>query len=248
LRAIYVLWLREMKRFTRSKSRVISSLIMPLLFLSFLGSGFQGVSVPGAGGEYINFLSPGILGMLILFSSTFAGITVMIDREYGFLKEVMVAPVSRASIALGRIAGGTTTTLIQTLMVLALSSILGFNFNIFGIPLTMLAIFLSSSVFISIGLIIASIMDQQEGFQLIVNFFIFPLFFLSGALTPITNFPEPIQILSYLSPLTYGIDVMRFALTGYSLMPVLISLPILLVSAITFVLASAYIFDKTEVK
>jgi ABC-2 type transport system permease protein len=246
--AIYVLWLREMKRFWRSKSRVLSSLVMPLLFLAFLGTGFKGASIPGAGQNYVDFLSPGILGMLVLFSSTFAGVTVIMDKEFGFLKEVMVAPVSRTSIALGRIAGGTTTTIIQTFIVLVLSSFLGFQFNLLGIPMTILAIFLSSAVFISIGLIFASLMEQVEGFNIIVNFFIFPMFFISGAITPITSFPEPLRFISYLSPLTYGIDLMRAALTGNSLLPVFISLPIISVFAVVFVLMSAYIFDKTEVK
>ncbi len=246
MRAIYILWLREMKRFWRSKSRILSSLIMPLMFLGFLGTGFKGISV--GGGEYINFLSPGILGMLVLFSSTFAGITVLLDKEFGFLKEVMVAPVSRVSIALGRIAGGTTTTLIQTAIVLILSSFMGFSFNIYGIPLAFFSMILCSMVFISIGLIFASIIEQFEGFNVIVNFFIFPLFFLSGAVTPIENFPVFVQVLSYLSPLTYGIDIMRYSLTGYSLLPLYISFPVLLFFSIFFVLLAAKMFERSEVK
>ena len=127
--AIYVLWVREMKRFWRAKSRIVGALAMPLFFLAFLGLGFRRMSIPGVDGEvgYIRFLVPGIIGMSILFSSTFGGLSVLWDREFGFLKEIMVAPVSRVSIVLGRIAGGATTALIQAILILGISFIMGFK-------------------------------------------------------------------------------------------------------------------------
>src|SRR5512139_4064999 len=127
--AVYVMWLREMKRYTRAKSRVLGSLIMPIFFLAFLGLGFRRMPVPGLEGglSYLHFLVPGIVGMTLLFSSTMQGLSVLWDREFGFLKEIMVAPVSRVSMALGRIAGGVTTSLLQALLILAASILLGFR-------------------------------------------------------------------------------------------------------------------------
>ena len=129
--AIQVLWMREMKRFLRAKSRIVGALAMPLFFLAFLGMGFRRISVPGMTEQvdYIRFLVPGILGMSLLFSSTFGGLSVLWDREFGFLKEIMVAPVTRVSIVLGRIAGGVTTALIQGLLILGIATLIGFRMN-----------------------------------------------------------------------------------------------------------------------
>ena len=138
--AIYVLWLREMKRFVRAKSRIIGALAFPLFFLGFLGLGFRRMAIPGLSGDvnYISFLVPGILGMSLLFSSTFGGLSVLWDREFGFLKEIMVAPVSRVSIVLGRIAGGITTAMIQGLLILAISFLIGFRLaSVFVLPMAL---------------------------------------------------------------------------------------------------------------
>ena len=158
---VYVLWLREMKRFLRAKSRVIGSLAMPLFFLAFLGMGFNRMAVPGLSGNvnYIQFLVPGILGMSLLFSSTFGGLSVLWDREFGFLKEIMVAPVNRVSIVLGRIAGGMTTALIQGLMILGISVILGFKVRSFpALALALAAMLMITITFLGLGLIFASVM------------------------------------------------------------------------------------------
>jgi len=140
IRAIYILWLREMIKFSRSKERIIGSIAMPLMFLAFLGMGFSRASVPGISKNitYINFLVPGIIGMNMLFSSMFGGLSVLWNREFGFLKEIMVAPVSRVSIALGRIAGGATTGLIQGIMLFIISFVFGFSPLIFPIHLFIL--------------------------------------------------------------------------------------------------------------
>jgi len=246
---IYVLWLREMKRFGRAKSRVIGSLAMPLFFLAFMGMGFNRMAVPGLGRDvnYIQFLVPGILGMSLLFSSTFGGLSVLWDREFGFLKEIMVAPVHRVSIVLGRIAGGMTTALIQGLMILGISIVLGFRVrSLTSLALALAAMLLIASSFLGLGLIFASLMKDIQGFSLIMNFVIFPLFFLSGALYPLENMPKVIRLLSLADPLTYGIDGLRGFLLGQSTRPPAVDIAIMAGISVFMVLAAAYAFEKSK--
>jgi ABC-2 type transport system permease protein len=246
---VYVLWLREMKRFLRAKSRVIGSLAMPLFFLAFLGMGFNRMAVPGLSGNvnYIQFLVPGILGMSLLFSSTFGGLSVLWDREFGFLKEIMVAPVNRVSIVLGRIAGGMTTALIQGLMILGISVILGFKVrSLPALALALAAMLLITITFLGLGLIFASVMKDMQGFSIVMNFVIFPIFFLSGALYPMENLPKAIRVLSYADPLTYGIDGLRGVLLGVSSRPPAVDIVIMASFSIAMVLVAAYAFEKSE--
>jgi len=247
--AVYVLWLREMKRYSRAKSRIVGSLIQPVFFLAFLGLGFSRMAVPGMGTgvSYIRFLVPGILGMSILFSSSMQGLSVLWDREFGFLKEIMVAPVSRLSIVLGRIAGGTTTTLIQTFLVLIPAVALGFKIaSAPGFVLALLFMVLIAFAFIGLGLIFASRMKDMQGFGLIVNFVIFPLFFLSGALYPLKNLPPVVRALSLADPLTYGIDGLRGCLIGAAERPILLDLAALAGFAVLMLVLGAYFFEKSE--
>jgi ABC-2 type transport system permease protein len=247
--AVYVLWLREMKRYVRAKSRIIGSLAMPLFFLAFLGLGFNRMAVPGVarGVNYIRFLVPGIIGMSMLFTSTFAGLSVLWDREFGFLKEIMVAPVSRVSIVLGRIAGGTTTAMIQALLLLGISLLVGFRISgIISFVLGILFMLLIATTFIGLGLIFASKMKDMQGFSIVMNFIIFPLFFLSGALYPIQNLPGWVRVLSYIDPLTYGVDGLRGTLIGASAAPPLVNLLILIGFSVVMVLLGAYFFEKSE--
>jgi ABC-2 type transport system permease protein len=247
--AVYVLWLREMKRYVRAKSRIIGSLIQPLFFLAFLGLGFNRMAVPGmqSGVNYIKFLVPGIIGMTLLFSSSMQGLSVLWDREFGFLKEIMVAPVGRVSIVLGRIAGGTTTTMIQGLLVLVISMIVGFRVR--SVPYFLLALVfmvLIAFTFIGLGLIFASKMKDMQGFGLIVNFIIFPLFFLSGALYPLNNLPVFVRVLSYIDPLTYGIDGLRGSMINVASHPVLLNLALMAAFSLVMLFLGAYFFEKSE--
>lgn len=247
--AIYVLWLREMKRFMRAKSRIVGALAMPLFFLAFLGLGFRRMTIPGLTGEvdYINFLVPGILGMSILFSSTFAGLSVLWDREFGFLKEIMVAPVSRVSIVLGRIAGGATTTLIQAVFILGISFLMGFKItSVASVFLALVFMVLIAVTFISLGLIFASKMRDIQGFSIVMNFVIFPLFFLSGALYPLENLPAWLRYLSRLDPLTYGVDGLRAALIGVSSLPVVSNFIVMSIFSAIMIVLGAYFFEKSE--
>jgi len=190
---------------------------------------------------------PGILGMTLLFSSSMQGLSVLWDREFGFLKEIMVAPVGRVSIVLGRIAGGTTTTLIQGVLVLLLSLMLGFKIaHATSLLLTFVFMVLIAFTFIGLGLIFASKMKDMQGFGIIINFIIFPLFFLSGALYPLKNLPWFIRALSYADPLTYGIDGMRGVLIGVNALPVVVDLLILAGFSLVMLFLGAWFFEKSE--
>lgn len=247
--AVYVLWLREMKRFLRAKSRIVGALAMPLLFLAFLGLGFRKIPIPGLSGDmnYIRFLVPGILGMSLLFSSTFAGLSVLWDREFGFLKEIMVAPVNRISIVLGRMAGGMTTALVQAVLILGISLIMGFKItSILSLLLALVFMALIAATFIGLGLIFASKMKDMQGFSIVMNFVIFPIFFLSGALYPLENFPSWLRYLSHIDPLTYGVDGLRKALIGISSFSIVFNFIILAVFSLTMIFLGAYFFEKSE--
>jgi ABC-2 type transport system permease protein len=247
--AVYVLWVREMKRFWRAKSRIVGALAMPLFFLAFLGLGFRKMAIPGVDGEvgYIRFLVPGIIGMSILFSSTFGGLSVLWDREFGFLKEIMVAPVSRVSIVLGRIAGGATTALIQAILILGISYIMGFRIiNFSSIFLAIAFMILIAITFLGLGLIFASKMRDMQGFSIVMNFVIFPLFFLSGALYPLENFPVWLRYISKIDPLTYGVDGLRAALIGVSSFSIFSNFIFMVIFSLVMIFLGAYFFEKSE--
>lgn len=175
----------------------------------FLGFGLSGAAIPGVPEdvEYLQYLVPGIVGFMMLFGASLAGLAILSDQDVGFLKEILVAPVSRTSIVLGRTAGGSTTAIVQATLVLPLSIPLGFRpNNLLSLPLTAALLVLIAITFVGFGIVLASQFPDSEGFSLIVQFMVFPLFFLSGALYPLEGLPEPVQYLALLNPLTYGVD------------------------------------------
>ena len=241
--AIYVLWLREMKRFLRAKSRIFGTVAMPLFFLAFLAMGIRRIAEV----DSFLFLVPGILGMNLLFSSTFGGLSVLWDREFGFLKEIMVAPVSRISIVMGRIAGGVTTALIQGLFILGISSLFGFPIKSFlSLGMAIVFMILISVAFLGLGLIFASKMKDMQGFSMVMNFVIFPLFFLSGAIFPVENFPPWLRYIAHLDPLTYGVDGLRGVLAGISSYSILFDFVMMVGLAMVMIFLGAYFFEKSE--
>ncbi len=249
IQAVYIIWLREMKRFIRSKSRIIGSLLMPVFFLAFLGFGFNQARLPGIPEwlSYIDYLTPGIIGMTILFTSVFSGVSLIWDREFGFLKEIMVSPVRRVWLVLGRIVGGMTTTLIQAVMIAFLSILVGFTFPpLAGFLLSLGFMVLLSISFIGLGLVFASKFMDIHGFGLIMNLVMFPVFFLSGALYPIENLPAPLQAFAYLNPFSYGVDGLRGCMTGWFSFNPLQDLVVILIFSIFTVFLGAYLFEKTE--
>lgn len=207
---IYILWLRQLKRYIRSRSRIVGSLGQPALFLVALGFGFGPIFQKAGGGNYIDFLAPGVIAQGILFTAIFSGIELIWDRQFGFLKETLVAPVSRLEIMIGRTLGGATIATIQGIIVFVLTLLVGFRpHNLTGLPLALLFMFLTALLFTALGTAIASMLEDFQGFQLIMNFLVMPLFFLSGALFPISGAPGFLQTISKLNPFAYGVDGIR---------------------------------------
>ena len=240
---IYTLWLRELKRFGRNKSRLIGSLSMPILFLFVLGSGFGGFFRYRSGVTYMEFIGPGIVGMTLLFSSMFGGLNVLWDKQFGFLKEILVAPVSRIGIMAGMTAGTVTTSLIKASLILVALLVGGLvRTDILSILFAIVFMFLISASFVAVGIAFASRMTDPHGFQLIMNFLIMPVFFLSGALFPLENLPSWLLALTYLNPLTYGVDGLRFALGGPYQYDPLMNLVVLIGFLIGATIAGAALF------
>jgi ABC-2 type transport system permease protein len=247
MKAVYILWLRQLKRYFRSKSRIIGSLGQPILFLVALGFGFGPIYAKAGGGNYIQFLAPGIIAMSTLFTATFMGIELIWDKEFGFLKETLVAPVSRMKIMIGRTLGGATVAVLQGLIVLVISLPIGFRPNWMALPLAILFLILIAVIFTAFGTAIAAKMEDMHGFQLIVNFLLMPLFFLSGAIFPINGVPNAIKIIVMINPLTHGVDGLRAALTGTVGMGIAVDLAILTGVTILFVAIGSYLFSKVEI-
>jgi ABC-2 type transport system permease protein len=243
LRKIGALWYREVLRFWREKSRIISSLILPLLWLLVFGGGMRGVQLPGVG-NYQMFMFPGILGMTLLFTSVWSGISVIWDREFGFLKEIMVAPVSRSSIVIGKALGSGTSAFIQGFIMLPLSYLVGVNLSPLAF-LTLIPVMIIIAVgLVCVGLFIASLINSMEGFNFIMSLVIMPMFFVSGALFPLTAAPEWLKILSYFNPLTYGVDTLRWAMLSGTdtILPVYAEILILVGFAVAMIAACSYTF------
>lgn len=218
IEVIYILCLRQLKHYWRSKSRLIGSLGQPLLFLVAFGYGFGPMfSRTYGGANYIDYLAPGIIAMSILFTAVFSGLEVIWDKKFGFLKETMVAPISRTEIMIGKTLGGAAIAMIQGLIVLCLTFVLGFRIHsLESLGLGLLFMLLIAIFFSGLGLTIASKMNDLHGFQLVMNFLIMPIFFLSGALFPLQNLPRAVYFISLIDPLTYGVDGLRGAITGMS--------------------------------
>jgi len=250
--AIYVLWLRELKAFIRARSRIVGNIVQPLFFMAILGVGFKssmrftGVEMQGI--DYLQFLVPGLIGMTILFSSMFAGLSILWDRQFGFLREIMVAPVSRLSLVLGRVAGGMTTTILQALSILLIAYLFGFRIKgIMELLLSIIFMILIGTGFVGMGVAFASKMEDMHGFQIVMNFIIMPIFFLSGALFPLKGLPPWLGFLTYIDPLTYGVDALRGIMLNISYFPLAIDFVILAIFCVTMLFTGAVFFSQCEV-
>lgn len=245
---IYILWLRQLKRYVRSKSRIIGSLGQPLFFLLALGYGFGGVFQKAGQGNYFNFLSPGVIGMAIIFTAIFTGIEIIWDRQFGFLKEIMVAPMPRFQIMLGRTLGGATVATVQGLIVLILAFVFGFRIgNAAAILAVIPVMFLVALLFTALGTMVASLMQDMQGFQLIMNFLVMPLFLLSGSLFPLDNVPLALSIVSKFDPLSYGIDAFRAILIGSSHFSLGMDVLVLSLFTAVFIALGSYFFRRIQV-
>jgi ABC-2 type transport system permease protein len=209
LNVIYVLVMREFKKFARAKTRLLSSVARPLIWLFFIGAGMSRIVAPSEGVTYTQYIFPGILGMTILFSSIFSSISIIWDKEFGFMREILVAPVSRTSIVIGKAMSGTAVSTLQAVIILCLFPLLGLKLalaNVVGVILICMLVSFCVSAF---GIVLATFYDSYESFTVIMNFIIMPMFFLSGALYPVKHLPSVLRAASKLNPLTYGVDALK---------------------------------------
>jgi ABC-2 type transport system permease protein len=254
--AVYVVFLRELKRYWRAKARVISSVAQSIFFLVIFGLGLGGF-VGGFGGiEYLSYMAPGVIGMGLLFGSVFSGVSVIFDRQFGFMKEMLVAPVSRTSIIIGKILGGATTATIQGIILMTVAGIMG----AFTPSLAFLAgavagigtMLLITSGFVGLGVAIGSCLNDFHAFQLLSTFVMWPLFMLSGVFFPIDVAPLPLQVAMLCDPMFYGVELLRWCLLGSGtemLGPVgwLISLAVVTIFDILMVSLGTFLFSRAQI-
>lgn len=245
--AIYILWLREIKRYFRSRARIVGALGQPLLFLLALGFGLGPVFQRAGQGNYFQFLAPGVMAQGILFTSIFGGIQIIWDKQFGFLKETLVAPISRFQIVIGKVAGGATVAVFQGIFIFVLAFLFGFRpTTLLYLPVTLFVMILIALFFNGVGTAIASFLDDMQGFQLIMNFMVMPFFFLSGALFPLSGLPTTLRFITTIDPLTYGVDALRGTLTQTSHFPLLTDITVLAVLTGIVLGISSYLFSKIQ--
>ena len=248
MNAIYVLWLRQLKRYVRSRSRIFASMALPLLFLVAFGYGLGHVFAAAGRGNYIDFLAPGIIGMSLIFTSVFAGMEVIWDRQFGFLKETLVAPVSRTSIMVGRVLGSATTSTAQGLIVLFITMLFGFHpVNWALLPAAVAIMALIALLFSAGGLLVASFVTDMQAFPLIMNFLVMPIFFLSGAMFPLDGLPPALAMVTRIDPLAYGVDGLRTLLLGQPHFGLPLDITVLSVGALILIAAGSYSFRRMQV-
>jgi ABC-2 type transport system permease protein len=247
LSGMYAVFLRELIRYIRSKERIVGSLTFPLFFLLVFGVGLgSSVSLKGFNIDYLDFLAPGIIAMVLLFTSIFSGVSVIWDRELGFMKEMLIAPVSRFSIVMGKCIGTATSTMVQATLMFVIVILMGANIDVGMFPFALPVMFLASIMFVSIGVAVGSLLRNVEGFQVIMNFIIQPMFFLSGALFPINQLPTWLQVITYLDPMTYAVEIIRYIFTGVSTLPILMSFGALIFFVMFFFTFATWAFSRVE--
>ena len=246
MNAIFILWIRQLKRFIRKKASIVGALGQPIIFLLAIGFGFSPIYAKAGGGDYIQFLAPGIIVMTVLFTSIFTGLEIIWDKQFGFLKETFVAPISRLEILLGKTLGGATVAIIQGALVLLITLVAGFRPNIAGLPLAFVFLFLVAILSSALGAAIAARLDDMQGFPLIFNFVVQPLFFLSGAIFPIKDLPPVLDFITKINPFSYGVDGLRYAFTGTSVFHPALSIAVLCGVAIFILGVGVYQFLKVQ--
>ncbi len=248
VKVVYVIVMRELIKFFRERSRLISTLTRPLIWLFFVGMGMSRlVPQDATGTDYMRFLFPGIVGMTILFSSIFSSISIIWDKEFGFLKEILVAPVSRLSIILGKALSGTILSTIQAIIVMLLSPVIGVYLGVVDILYSLLMIILLSFCISILGIVIASFYESLESFSTIMNFIVMPMFFLSGALYPVERLPLILKMATYINPLTYGVDGLRHVMLPGGVIldfPFYIDILMLLMYSSLFLFISTLVFER----
>lgn len=248
VRGIYTLWLREVKKFLREKPRLLNAFVQPLLWLFIFGTGMR-FSAGMTGYNYQEFIFPGLVCQAMLFTAMFMGISVIWDREFGFLKEILVSPVSRSSIFLGKMLGASTDVMLQGIIIIPFAYLIGARVSLLIFLEALPIMLLITAGLVCIGLTFASVMKSFEGFGLIQTFINLPMFFLSGALFPLTSVPEWLRWFSFCNPLTYGVDAMRTVMMGnvfVPLFPMYIDMAVLLGFAVFMFCVGTWAFSRTE--
>jgi len=247
MNVLYILWLRQIKRFFRAKSRMLGAIGQPLLFLLALGYGLGAVYKRAGQGDYLAFLVPGIMAQTVLFSAMFYGAMIIFDRQFGFLKETMVAPVSRFRIMLGGALGGATTALLQGTIVFVVSLALGFRPEHWSlVPLALLILLMLAVAVACFSSGIGSFVEDMQGFQAINQFLVFPLYFLSGSLYPLNNLPIWLKAITIVNPMSYAVDAMRDVLIGQTHFGLLKDMVVLTITLIVLAIFGAYRFKHIE--
>lgn len=247
MRAIYILCVRQLKRYIRSPARIIGSLGQPVVFLLALGFGLGSIFAKAGAGNYFNFVTPGIVAMGIMFTAVFSGIEIIWDRQFGFLKETLVAPVSRLEIVLGRVLGGAIVAMLQGFAVFLVCLAFGFRFESWLLlPVAIIFMFLISLLFTSIGTAIGSVLQDMQGFPLVMNFLVMPLFFFSDALFPMNGLPKALAAALFLNPVTYGVDGLRGALGHAFAFNIATDLAVLVVLSAILLSIGSYLFSKIQ--
>ncbi|MEK7610202.1 MAG: ABC transporter permease [Patescibacteria group bacterium] len=248
MRTVYILWLRQLKRFIRKKANIVGALGQPALFLFALGFGLSPIFARAGGGNYIQFLAPGVIAMTVLFTAVFTGLEVIWDKQFGFLKETLVAPVPRYQILLGKTLGGATVAVIQGILVFFITLLTGFRPESWLLmPIALVFLILIACLFSALGTAIAARLEDMQSFPLIMNFVIQPLFFLSGALFPLHQLPQALELITKINPLSYGVESLRWALTGQSYISPVVCLVVLTIVTGALVVIGSDQFSRVEV-
>jgi ABC-2 type transport system permease protein len=249
---VYVIVAREFKKFVREKSRLISTLARPLLWLFLVGGGMSRLVPAGGGVSYMQFIFPGILGMTILFSSIFSSISIIWDKEFGFMKEILVAPISRFSVVIGKATSGMIISTIQAAIVLGLFPFIGLRLDPLQIAGVVLVAAVLSFTIASFGIVLASYYESYESFSVIMNFIVMPMFFLSGAMYPVKLLPLTLKFLAKLNPLTYGIDAIKNIVNPHETgrmgadFPLATDLAVILAASVVLVLIGGKAFERKQ--
>jgi len=246
--AIHILWLRELKRYWRSKMRIGTSLVQPLLYLLVLGFGLGPVYQKAGAGNFLQFMAPGVIAMTVLFSAMFSGISLLWDRQFGFLKETLVAPVPRIQIMLGRTCGAATVALLQGLLVALVCLAAGFRpVSLAMLPAAFAFLALIAIVFTALGTTIGSSLKDMQGYTAAMNFLVLPVFLLSGTLFPLDNLPVLLATMTRLDPLSYGVDGLRATLIARTHFGALLDAAVLGSAAVILTVLGAWRFSKIEI-
>jgi len=241
---MYALWYREFKVFQREKSRVVASLFLPLLWFFIFGGGVGSITTVNV--NYRHFIFPGFLAMTVIFTALFNGAYIVWDKKVDFLKEVLIAPLSRTTVFIGKVAGGATDALLQAFILLVIGIIIGIPFTPRSVVLSVFMLCIFTTGLVSLGLIVGSFMESPEGYGLISSFIIYPIFLFSGALYPLDNLPVWMKILAHIDPATYAVDGLRGALLGVSSMSFILNVEIVLAFDIVLIFAGTWAFNRMK--